>query len=681
MKTLLTFLLLPPEITEFERRYLHRVNRVALAFFAAHVPAFALIAWLNGTGPLLAVLLTTAVLAGPAIAVRTLSNPRAVSVVHGVAAMFFGGLLVHLGQGPVQIEMHFYFFSLLAMCAVFANPMVIIAAAVTVALHHLVVWLALPKSVFNYEAAWWVVAVHAAFVVVESVATCFIARSFFDNVIGLEKIVEARTAALDRRTRDMRTLLDNVAQGFLTIGGDGSMAEERSMAVDRWFGAPAPGETWFDYVGHASPTFADASRCAWLQVMDDVLPTEIALDLMPRRLRLGDAQLQFEYRPIGTPEAAKSYLVVVTDVTADVEREHAEIERKEAMEIFERVLGDRSGVESFFEEGSLIVETLTGKQSPDLVSAKRMLHTLKGNASLFGLGSVAGICHALEDFVAEERRLPVEATFAPLVERWARLASEIERLLRGRAHAIELDEADYAALQSAVQGKEPYAALLERVQRLRFEPVARRFAQFADQARQIAARLEKADLHVTIEDNGVRLDADGTSAFWSSFVHAIRNAVDHGIESPEARLAAHKPAEGKLVLRASQDDDRVVLEVVDDGRGIDWGAVRTRALERGLGAATPRELEAALFADGMSTAEKVTEVSGRGIGMGALAQGVRDLGGTLVVDSSGVGTTLRMTLPKQLPRPHHGLHALGATAIDRRREAGSLERLGTERDA
>lgn len=203
MTRLTRLIMLPSEPTDFERQYLARMNRVALLFFLLHPPVFALIAWVNGTRPELAVLLTAAVCVGPAVAYFTFKNPRWVSMVHGVTAMFMGGLLVHFGQGPVQIEMHFYFFSLIAMCAVFGNPLVIVAAAMTVVLHHVIVWVVLPRSVFNYEAAGWVVAVHAAFVVLESVAACFIARSFFDNVIGLEKIVQSRTEELVQINEDL----------------------------------------------------------------------------------------------------------------------------------------------------------------------------------------------------------------------------------------------------------------------------------------------------------------------------------------------------------------------------------------------------------------------------------------------------------------------------------------------
>src|SRR6185295_15090654 len=181
--------------------------------------------------PLSALLLTCVVMIGPSIAYRVIRHPRALSVVYGITAMLMGGVLVHFGQGPVQIEMHFYFFALLAMCCLFANPMVNIAAAVTVALHHLAAWLLVPSSVFNYEAQWWVVLVHAGFVVLETLAACYISREFFDNVIGLEKIVEARTATIREKQRDMRLILDNVETGLVTVDLDGRLSSECSQVV------------------------------------------------------------------------------------------------------------------------------------------------------------------------------------------------------------------------------------------------------------------------------------------------------------------------------------------------------------------------------------------------------------------------------------------------------------------
>src|ERR1700730_11856932 len=100
------YLALPAEITPFEQRFLARLNKVALVFFYLHIPVLMAVAWAAGTGPLYALALSLVVMAGPTIAYRTIQNPRWLSVVHGVTAMFMGGLLVHFGQGPVQIEMH-----------------------------------------------------------------------------------------------------------------------------------------------------------------------------------------------------------------------------------------------------------------------------------------------------------------------------------------------------------------------------------------------------------------------------------------------------------------------------------------------------------------------------------------------------------------------------------------------
>ncbi|HTU63382.1 MAG TPA: hypothetical protein VMF89_33200, partial [Polyangiales bacterium] len=97
---------MPPHVSDFERTYLARVNRIALWFFLGHLPAFLLIALVNNQSVLQAFVLTALVLVGPVLAQRAFENPRSVSLVYGFSSMLMGGVLVHLGQGPVQIEMH-----------------------------------------------------------------------------------------------------------------------------------------------------------------------------------------------------------------------------------------------------------------------------------------------------------------------------------------------------------------------------------------------------------------------------------------------------------------------------------------------------------------------------------------------------------------------------------------------
>jgi methyl-accepting chemotaxis protein len=227
MTWLLNYLILPREITEFERAYLYRINRIALWFFYLHVPAFVFVAWLAGTSLAQAALLTPAVLIGPSLAYVTFKNPRWVSMTFGFTAMVMGGLLVHFGQGPMQIEMHFYFFVLIALLSVFANPLVILLAAVTVAVHHFAVWLLIPASVFNYEASFWSVVVHAVFVVLESIAAVFVARSFYNDYHkSHHALVESRhlqhrmqneNSDIQRQIVDLLQVVSDASDGNLTV--------------------------------------------------------------------------------------------------------------------------------------------------------------------------------------------------------------------------------------------------------------------------------------------------------------------------------------------------------------------------------------------------------------------------------------------------------------------------------
>jgi len=642
MKKLLDYLVLPKTITAFEESYLRKVNRIALFFFALHVPALLLLAWANQTKPWLAAVLSVGALAGPALAYATIERPRVISVIYGVSAMFFGGLLVHFGQGPVQIEMHFYFFALIAMLAVFGNPLVIVAAAVTVALHHLLLWFIVPASVFNYDAPVWVVAVHAAFVVLESVAGIYIARSFFDNVIGLEKIVQARTAELDQRNHDMRLVLDNVEQGFVTVDPSGKLSVERSRCFDEWFGAQST--TIFQALTTRSPEFSSRFALAWEELAAGVLPAELLIYQLPKRLIDDETHFEISCVPIGDdPEKADRYLIVVTDVTARVNQERSERESREIFQLFERVLSDRGGVIEYLEEGSNLVEGITQHEDSDLMTLKRRIHTLKGNSAIFGLETVAGLCHNLETGIAEEGTAPQRPALVQLQERWGGIADSFDRLIGKRGRIIELDPNEQAALE--LEAARFSIDLWRKIHVLKLEPTRRRLENFAEQARRIAARLDKK-VDVVISDDSLRVDPKLWAPFWGALIHGVRNAVDHGLERADERLEAGKSENGTLTLSTLTKGDRFVVEIKDDGRGIDWEAVQEKALAAGLPTGSREALIEALFHDGLSTAREVTDLSGRGVGLGALLETTEKLEGEITVESEpGQGTTLRMSFP------------------------------------
>ena len=135
-------------------------------------------------------------------------------------------------------------------------------------------------------------------------------------------------------------------------------------------------------------------------------------------------------------------------------------------------------------------------------------------------------------------------------------------------------------------------------------------------------------------------------------MHPVRNAVDHGIEPAEERRAAGKPGPGRIELRGRRHGGGVVIEIEDDGRGIPWDEIQRRVGARGPRLATRHELVEALLVEGVSTAREITELSGRGLGMGALHAAARSLGGALEIDSEpGRGTLLSMKFPESAVGP------------------------------
>jgi len=302
------------------------------------------------------------------------------------------------------------------------------------------------------------------------------------------------------------------------------------------------------------------------------------------------------------------------------------------------------------------------ERSPE--ELRRAVHTLKGNADVMGLRTIAQICHDLEtNALSVTASTPTAADREPLVRAWQTLAG-CRRLIGERSDRIEIERSEYFALVTAAESA-PRAEWQRAIYRLALEPTARRLRRAADQATALATRLGKPGLGVVIDANGVRLPGATWAPFWSAFVHLVRNAVDHGIELPEVRSAAGKPPHGRLTLRTVITAGDLTVEITDDGRGIDWARVAVRASRAGHPCDTQQDLEAALFQDGISTADEVTHVSGRGVGLGAVRDACEALGGTTSITSvAGAGATFRFRFPgflaRPLIRPHPSMTSLAS---------------------
>jgi two-component system chemotaxis sensor kinase CheA len=196
--------------------------------------------------------------------------------------------------------------------------------------------------------------------------------------------------------------------------------------------------------------------------------------------------------------------------------------------------------------------------------------------------------------------------------------------------------------------------LQESVMKTRMQPIGGLWNKFPRIVRDLAQSCHKK-VRIEMEGRETELDKTIIEAIKDPLTHIIRNSVDHGVEGPEARLAKGKNEEGCLFLRAYHEGGQVNIEIRDDGNGIDADRVKRKAVEKGLitieqaARMSEREAVGLIFLPGFSTAEKVTNVSGRGVGMDVVKTNVENIGGTVDVQSKlGEGTTLRIKIPLTL---------------------------------
>ncbi|MGA7107444.1 MAG: chemotaxis protein CheA, partial [Terracidiphilus sp.] len=216
--------------------------------------------------------------------------------------------------------------------------------------------------------------------------------------------------------------------------------------------------------------------------------------------------------------------------------------------------------------------------------------------------------------------------------------------------AARRDDADVASVAEEVERLA--AALRENSMNIRMVPIRATFEKFRRLVHDLARDLAK-NVELTIEGAETELDKTVIEQLGDPLMHLIRNSMDHGIEPPETRLAQGKPPSATIHLSARHAGASVLVEVSDDGGGIDAAAVLARAVERGLASADAdlggAEILALIFQPGFSTAVKVTEVSGRGVGMDVVRKRVESLRGTIDVASKrGQGTTVTLRLPLTL---------------------------------
>jgi len=227
-------------------------------------------------------------------------------------------------------------------------------------------------------------------------------------------------------------------------------------------------------------------------------------------------------------------------------------------------------------------------------------------------------------------------------------------LVRNRLATLRSKMADEQVSKAVSNLDVVTADLQSAVMKTRMQPIKKVFGRFPRVVRDLARSLNK-EIELELRGEETDLDKNLVEALADPLVHLVRNAVDHGVESPEERVAAGKPRVGHVVLSAEQEGDHILLIISDDGKGMDPDVLRAKVVEKGLmdedAASRMSDQDAfnVIFMAGFSTKTEISDVSGRGVGMDVVKTRITQLNGTIEIDSiKGQGSTLRIKVPLTL---------------------------------
>lgn len=462
------------------------------------------------------------------------------------------------------------------------------------------------------------------------------------HAAGLEREVA-------ERTRDVRTILDNVSFGFLLVGADSRVVGDYSRSCHALLGSnDLAGRPLAEVLGAADSRQRVMLEAGIDQVFEDIMPEELSLGQLPSRYVMGARTLSISGAAVRDESGAVyRILVTISDIT-ELETAQREMRHHRLLvNILRQKEWFRILLTEFFAQlGAARAAIAAGDQ----VTVRRAVHTIKGNMATCGLDAIAKAAHEIEenDAICEPHLALLEASAREFLTDNA----DVLGFLSEGTQSFQVSEERVSGLEHIIEG---FPESMQRdakrwLAETKLVPFQRLMGPLDQLARGLSERLEKP-AEFTVSGVDTLVDAVATAPIIAVIPHLVRNALDHGLEQPDAR--GDKPSLGHIALHVAEGITDWHVAVSDDGRGIRAADVAARAVAMGIidpeaAAAMPdADKMQLIFEDRLSTAAETTEISGRGVGMGAVLAAVRQAGGDVTVESvPGEGTTIRMLIPK-----------------------------------
>lgn len=535
---------------------------------------------------------------------------------------------------------------------------------------------------------------------------------------GMIEKIQQSSMQLARKTADIQAMLQNMQQGILTVVEGATIHNEYSAYLEAIFETnEIAGRGLMDLVFSHSNLDADTiaqidaaiHACLGEDSLNFAFNQHLLVNEITRTMPDGRAKvLDLSWSAITDEnDVVVRLMLCVRDVTELRELAAEAGEQKRRLEMIGEILAVSEekfhqfvqSSKGFIHENEHIIRQHDCADMNAIAALFRNMHTVKGNARTYSLQHLTGVVHEVEQRYDALRRDDTEQewnqqaliddlervkaslnNYATINEvslgRGTRAASDdgrvsvsheqIDTAMRALDAADEDDLASLRAMRNTVRST---------LSLIGSETIADAIAGVTDSLPSLATELGKVAPVVRIDDNGYRLRGDAAPMMKNVFTHLLRNSLDHGIEMPAQRRAQGKPEEGRIVIAADVSGGALQLTLSDDGRGLALARIRSIAVERGWlaqdEAASDETIASFIFRAGFSTAQSVTEVSGRGVGMDAVRAFLEREGGRIELrftDSRQGADYRHFETVVYLPRQW----AVGGAGADRAARADAL---------
>ncbi|OQW54934.1 MAG: hypothetical protein A4S09_17265 [Proteobacteria bacterium SG_bin7] len=504
---------------------------------------------------------------------------------------------------------------------------------------------------------------------------------------NLEFMVRQRTQAMNKTNLTLKAILNSLGQGILVFNEQGTVLPIHSKACETTFEMAPPYISIQDILRIESKELETFKM--WMShLFNETIPFDSVKDLGPKKLTsISNRHVMLDYFPIRNDDKKiTSIVLVATDKTEEIRaKEDADKERNYVRMVL-RVSRNRRQFMTFLKDARELIESLgkgvadlkaelndSGDQyildySRQLGNFLRGLHTLKGGAATFSIVKLAEICHEMEDWLVQIKGVGdvlMKEEFDQLENYYRQICQALDNFLKHneeiigafgstRSRHLEFSVDDmWRMAQDIANINNPDERMAYIAKEAFCEPIINSLSHFDEIVISTASVLGKQVSPIVFRQTEVKIFPEKFSGVFATLVHAFRNAVDHGIEFPDERLKKGKPRSGLIMVTCDEyqkdSQDWIKIEISDDGAGIDPKVVRRKMAERGLpgyDTLSDEDVIQAVFLSQFSTRERVTEISGRGVGLDAIKYEVEKLGGWARVHSQlGKGSTLEIHAP------------------------------------